>query len=377
MFQEDAKNLGFNSLLVNQSSVIISSYEGSGLYQIVDNKAKLISRINEESVEYVDRLYGSIIKYKSGCVLVPLRANDIVIYDADLKAIKKIKFSKAHCEILSKFNLGYIVNDSLILFPTLYPGIVVKNMLDESEIIVDGWIKELEKYRVQPKDAFLGLNYIIRGNIIYIPSCCSCAVLEFNINTYEVKVINIGTQSYSSICDDGKYIWLMPRRDGEIVRWNPDTGEIMFCSDYPEGFLVGSMIGCVCCGDYILAFPEYGNMVLKIDIYSGEMESVEAFNKICNWPFNEMSMDDITFSALSMHENNIYLYAARASRMVKYDIVKGCIEEIEIEIPESEKKYFKKIKRYRKDEFFKQGTVSEGKPYILDSFINYLSEKDG
>jgi len=376
MFQECIKELGFNSLLVKQNSMLFSSYEGNGLYHIVGDKTELISRISGESLDYKVKLFGSIIKYKDGCVLVPLAANNIVIYDAGLKSIRTIKLNKDCYDIISKFDLGYIINDSIIMFPTFYPGIVVKNLIDESEIIIDGWIKELEEYRVQPRDAFLGLNYIIRGNTIYIPSCCSSAVLEFDLNTFDVKVIKIGNKSYSTICDDGKYVWLMPRRDGDIVRWNPETGEIMFYGSYPEGYFRGSIIGCVCCESHILAFPECGNMVLKIDVVSGKIESVEAFNKICNWPYNEMSVDDITFSALSVHKNNIYLYAARASRMVKYDITQNSIEEIVIEIPENEKMYFEELNKQRKNDFFKKNTAIEGKPYILDSFINYLSERD-
>ena len=91
-------------------------------------------------------------------------------------------------------------------------------------------IDKIEKKIENIKEIYFFVEGIIRGNDVYLPFCCTNAVLIFNLENKTTKIVEINSKvkGFCGIVDDGENLWLAPEKnqDQNIIKWNPDSGEI-------------------------------------------------------------------------------------------------------------------------------------------------------
>ncbi|GAA0361825.1 S-layer homology domain-containing protein [Bacillus horti] len=91
-------------------------------------------------------------------------------------------------------------------------------------------------------------------------------------------------QAFSGAVFDGEYIWMIPYRAGQVVRFHPETGQMIAYGGWPAGyapgpdhFANGAFHSGVFDGESIWLIPYDANMVVQLDPLTGEMQGYDAW----------------------------------------------------------------------------------------------------
>ena len=116
------------------------------------------------------------------------------------------------------------------------------------------------------------------GEFMYITAVYTNCVLQFNMNNAFYSLHSIGKEEngYSGIVANQGILWLAEVHNGDIVRWNQDTEEVMIYH-MPEEFrswkyIVGRDIvhfHLIDMGKWIITIPGFCNGMVKVDKLSG------------------------------------------------------------------------------------------------------------
>jgi hypothetical protein len=85
-----------------------------------------------------------------------------------------------------------------------------------------------------------------------------------------------------ALIPDGDDLWFLPFEGTDIVRWNPESGEMREYRNIPQGFVCKHPVlgyectdrpfsWAVCCRDYVYLSQGWGNMNARLDKKTGEM----------------------------------------------------------------------------------------------------------
>lgn len=221
----------------DESYIWFSAYTHNGIYRINKRtqKVKLIGRIPGEK-GYKARQYKVVISLNDWMIFVPLSAKEIAILNCKNNKIKKISLKKIPDKRKRqyiedcKFWTGIAYKNYVYLFGLSYPAIIrLEPDTEEMEYYVE-WIDKIEKKIENIKEIYFFVEGIIRGNDVYLPFCCTNAVLIFNLENKTTKIVEINSKvkGFCGIVDDGENLWLAPEKnqDQNIIKWNPDSGKI-------------------------------------------------------------------------------------------------------------------------------------------------------
>jgi hypothetical protein len=186
-----------------------------------------------------------------------------------------------------------------------------------------------------PDDMYFLGGVAIDGNVIVAAVCCANAVVVFNMETGTSVVHEVGGggNGYSGACFDGKDIWLSPRHDGPIVRWNPETRACKEYKDFPDGF-VGAKYGfgnILYANDCIWLLPFAANLVLKVDVHS---DSISAADMIQGESENENQRISNDFIMSLKLGNTIYAHTNTSNMFIAYDTENGHPREEAVPMPD-------------------------------------------
>lgn len=214
--------------------------------------------------------YCDVKKIDNKIYILPLLSSDLCIYDLETHELKKIIIPETEFE---NFDRMIHYKEYLFMKPKKYNAILQYN-INNGEVIYHK--KCIEEFYENSEDKSMFLwGVSVRENLLLMASAMNNKVLEFNMDTGESKVHTVGSEgmTYFAMEYDGKDYWLIPEEGNSIVRWNYETGNVKEYNNYPNNFIGENraFIGLVCCGDYMIAFPREANMIVKIDIKTGKM----------------------------------------------------------------------------------------------------------
>lgn len=178
-------------------------------YDINIKKAHVISRIGNESI-LLHRAYRRILEWKDKLIFIPYCAKNIALYDLPTKQWEM--FSIEYSDIMYKFAVAEIFNNSLYLFGHNYPDIIKIDLLS----------KKIKYYNYftqgESRHSFFGTTAVKVQDTLYVPLCETNEMVSFNLITEEIRSssINGGLSGYCGVGYDGNYLWLGGRR-GRIV----------------------------------------------------------------------------------------------------------------------------------------------------------------
>lgn len=225
------------------------------------------------------REYDGVLQINGKRYAYPSTTQNILVI-GDCGVEKKIELKKEAVDGQT-FTYAWKYDRFLILLPLNYPALVRFDTVTEECLYVREHMDVYVKEKAGCK--FESVSHIYQGSL-YLVSPIDNQVGKFEIESGKMQVIEIPIQSrcgcYALVAHKDEF-WMLPYRGNVIVRWNPQTGETMEYTDFPDGF------SCVkhaddefygetpfnsmaFCGNYLYLTPRYANMFLRLDVQTGQ-----------------------------------------------------------------------------------------------------------
>ena len=227
--------------------------------------------------------YTAILKVDEHLVLVPNSSCYILDYNLQTGEAVKIQY----CNPLSMYNFGHalVYNGKVLMFGNRQPVIIDYDI--ESKSIKCCWHvpEEILANRTEGHDQLLGKPCCV-GDTIYIPVVNANQVIEWHPESNEYHIHSVGDEAatYGFACEYAGNIWLAPWLGGPITVWHPPTGIVQNFDQFPRGFSFDNMPGIddtfffvdtLKCENYWYLLPYCGNMILRLDFNTGNIEKVD------------------------------------------------------------------------------------------------------
>jgi len=298
---EDFKNtISFEILCDDGKYYWFSVFEINALFQM-DKKTNRIDFIGcfPDENPLGRRLFYRMTYKDPKIYFAPLGAKHLNIYDINansfssvaIKTPKEYPFNKK--EFLETLNFIFITSFGRWAFmvPSAYPAIIRYDMDSGKMDYFDDFLPLFQSFITSLLPIFFYSCCHI-DNYLFAISYNGNALLAFNMNTCKSEIFKVGSSDnlYSAMCHYEGYLWLIPRKNGPIVKWKPRTSIFEEFYSLPQDFKGNDhSFACIfSANDYLWAFPAGANMVLKIDPNTGMAEKAEIFQqecKACNNPY--------------------------------------------------------------------------------------------
>lgn len=298
--------------------------------------------------------YIRAVEIKDKIYILPGNARNLLIIKD--KKIKKIDFKEQN--IYPGAFSSYWYNEKyLFLYPNRYPQFIRLD-LEKEEICYIEDVKSFNVRNINGEWMTGGKN--LYGNEMVFASPEDDQFLFMDIDTLEKRTIS-GNLSCNSgiqgVMPEGEYLWLLPFKGKEIIRWNPETGEVRKYNDFPEKFQSINETDRHSCderlfGNIVFAkeknkgktiiSPCWGNMFLSLDQKTGKMEEwktpIRFRNRGKNEYFPAGGMGGFVATLLHNGSANRRIWYTPERRLFEVDIHTGAYREIEIEFDYEELK---------------------------------------
>lgn len=178
---------------------------------------------------------GSIFDYRLGAKTVaagsrlifpPMRAQKIWSYDIEQKKWEGTERKQlTNGETAGEMFQAVEYSGKLFLIGCNYPAIICRDLQTQKTVYIEEPYCEWKKKGMQMADSYFRSDCAQKGNYLYLAACIDNLVLEFDMETYAYRWIEVGSAQnrYSGIAYDGKDFWLAPRCRTPIVKWDGEN----------------------------------------------------------------------------------------------------------------------------------------------------------
>lgn len=243
-----------------------------------DYKFKYICSLSEYTKE---RYYSYCMDIGDNSYIIPIHAQEIIKVNEN-GIQKRIKFKRL-TEHSWAFHHSIVAGKYIFLIPNNYLAIVRYNT-ENDEV---AYFKENFEFFNTTKDGMKVIGGAAYQNgYIYISSPIDGKVLVIEPDSGKQKIIKLDvTNKFScrEMISDGVNLWFIPIWGGTIVSWNPNTNDIKEYSNLPSDFsckhylykfdsMENFFSNISFQGDYVYLAPFWGNMFIKLNKNTGEIE---------------------------------------------------------------------------------------------------------
>lgn len=174
------------------------------------------------------RRYARVFRYADLLIFPPMWASKFLIYDIKNNSFKTKEIKKIDGFHLDYFFSGKVVGDKLVLAGCQYPVIAVIDLPDFNIHYYEEPLKEMLEVHRRAEDCFFRYDMVSVEQTVYVASCISNKILEFNVESGKYSWHAVGKEEnrYSGIAWDGGKMWLSPRRKTNIVCWDLINNEV-------------------------------------------------------------------------------------------------------------------------------------------------------
>lgn len=237
----------------------------------IDKVSKEIQSYEIPSTEpySIESPFGSMKLIKDKIYFIPLCEKMLVCFNINKKEFKKIELDKSIIGDKKAIFMGVAeYKNCLFITGAEVPAIIRVNTENDSLDYIIDWEQKIKDLVFDYEDAYFRKQCIVLKNKLYVPFCNANAVLELNCDNLlsEIHVLGEQKQGYSGICFDGKRFWLSPRKNGDLVKWNSETGEKEYFAlgiKENEGKLIYA--GILCYKDWKVLLPFSGKDRVKYE----------------------------------------------------------------------------------------------------------------
>lgn len=309
--------------------------------------------INERYVEVP--LYIDVKEYDKKLYFIPLGAKSIAVYD-----LKKGEFSSLEWKVETNietlmFSGAYAYKNYLYLFPFLTEAVIRVDLVNGDMREVINLKNATVEYRLNETDGYFHKNsFALSGENLYLPFINSHAVLKFSLETEKYHIFNVGDSGYSAIEKCGEDFILASRIKNEIIIWNPQAGIVRKYSNFPESCTFGSASGMVVYNNVCWIFPDGANMVVKLELDTGNMREEVIFRRICEAKYNKYSMWNGIITFFVAKDKEVLLGTGRTAEMLCFNIADESLESEHWSVPEEWKETYVELLNVRYTKYLAQ-----------------------
>lgn len=215
-------------LLDNSLWFILSDYKNLVSIDIETKKRKSYTIPTGGSYTQ-KRAFASMAVVNSKIYLIPFADRTLLQFDVSSEKFEEIKIDSRIIENQSLLFMGVgVYQNYLFVMGVFAPAILRVNTVNNHVDYITDWQKNIEKLIFDFGDAYFRKQSVVLDDKLYVPFCNANAVLEIDCNSMETVIHSIGEekQGYSGICFDGKSLWLSPRKNGSMVRWDLSSNRV-------------------------------------------------------------------------------------------------------------------------------------------------------
>ena len=224
--------LCFQDCIRIDNNIWFTSLDYNGLYRynLDEKKTERIGDFTYEPFEQVG-LFIKICRYKNNLIFVPQYSKRIYIYIIDIGIFKDIQIPKLTENLSGPYFFEAVVFEKYIyMMGAMYPGILKVNLETYEVEVIDWWLKKLQsEVRINTNELLLGREGALQYNNFWIP-CYQCnRVLEFNLETDEFHLHEVGRKEnrYARMIKSGDRFVLVTYNSEDICRivfWDSSSG---------------------------------------------------------------------------------------------------------------------------------------------------------
>ena len=281
--ENDKFSLAAFSMLIDNGCIYFWAQYWNALCRmdIVSGKVKVLYQ-NQPSA-YAAANYGMLVKIGTHLLLPPANASSLLDYNLQTGMVREIPLENP----LEYGNFGSsVVYKGILLMAGSRYGAIAK--YDPAAGKIEYIFKapmEIMEMRSEGHDGFFG-GMCVLGDELYVPLVNGNKVLALNLLNYSYRIHIVGaeTAAYGHAVAYAENIWLTPRMGGPIAVWNPPTGVMQIFDKFPANFSYHDALGVeetyffirpVKCGHYLWLLPSMSNLVMRLDMETGNIENVE------------------------------------------------------------------------------------------------------
>lgn len=275
--RNDCIGVSIIDAVVDNDTLWFIAYDFNSLFSmnLLTGETKLVGLFPDEDYG-IGRLYESMEIVNGKIFFAPFNAKSIAVYDVEKCEFSKIILEEEQigCSLSKPLFGGMEVYGRFIFMLPIFSRAIVRIDTDSGELVyITAWLQDVMDLIFNEKDAYFRRQAFLSGDRVMVPFCNANAVLEFNCETMEYRIHELGTdkRGYSGIVFDGKNFWLSPRETGELVQWNDqgNTVEIVGLRQNKEEYHPYAYIGLFYWDKGITILP---NVIKK---YQAETETAD------------------------------------------------------------------------------------------------------
>lgn len=282
--------IAFEKYADSGEKIFFPAYDHNCLYSMNKKTYEIeyIARIPE--LELVGkRTFFSVAYYNESIILIPFYKYSIWVYDLKTQkfsifSIKKngdfdVTIDMPEEALFSSYS---IYNNKLFVFPHYYPAIIE---IDMEEWTINYNQKPIVELNVKKKNAqpFV-TNVFTQCEYAYCAIANSNNILVYNMKNddYVIHAVSNSSCGFNGIFKDGNNIVLTPRLTGAVLLWDENGKKAKEFSNYPKGFKYQCIPfhNAIKNGDEYILIANQANQIVRLNPYTGNMQSYEVLEKI-------------------------------------------------------------------------------------------------
>lgn len=222
----DKCSIGFKTYTIVDEKMWIFSNSFNGLYvlDLLTEELQWKGQVPFESA-ICNELYTELIFWEGKLFFVPFLAHKLAVYDIGTGKFDAIDLPGMEQKKNLLFGAACLYKDSIYMFP-FFDGNIVKLDLKSGEMCtVTKWAQDIVSYISKTNKVdivYFRRKFVLLGSKIYIPFYEVPAILELDCESMETRIHTIDKVNcgYNGICTDGNDLWLVPKDNGKVIRWN-------------------------------------------------------------------------------------------------------------------------------------------------------------
>ena len=258
--------------------------------------------------EYASGLYYRyVLEIDDKVYACPFNAEDILVI-GDHKVERKIPLKKfQNGRGLNLFTEVIHLKDYIFLIPNRYPEIVCYDIKNDKVNYLSGF----KDFFILPDTMDFWHNaYGFWNNYLLLASPNRRGILIIDVDTFEIKEMTLPSRrptkgGFVAMVPDGDTFWLLPYEGKSITKLNISEGMVTEYFDLPMGFQCNKIpegypcnerpfAGAVCDEDELFLIPYWGNMYVRLNKKTGNMQQWKTpfatSPKVENGYFNRIRM---------------------------------------------------------------------------------------
>lgn len=321
-------DLWFDAMVIEENKAWIFANNFNALFELnLDNKKiEYLGSVPNEPA-FVKGLYFNILKCGPKLVLIPASASTVAVFD-----LEERKFETVEIDLYGIKCFGAVsYKNKVFLIGNSTPAILVLDINLMSIHKLDFCEKYYKKNDHISERMYFRKNNCVVNNVYYVASCVSNTIFKINLETEEIKSVEIqcSGSGLRNITFDGIKFWISKWGLCEVVCWDEKNNRIDEIKIGNEEFYNSSEL--VLINNKIVMYPTIGNHVYTYDIYK-EQSSIEniydnyiSFESCYPWGNQK-------FTSVIPKENQVYSYCANIFALLVHDYNKGCVASIQLNI---------------------------------------------